>query len=74
MCAKAELCPFVPSPRFVPFPFRAARGAPADPPGRGGAGSRGHGLAAAAAAPQTAPVVPDPGEGQLGPGLPRAGP
>lgn len=67
VCAKPELSP---STRFLPFPCRAARGAPADPPGRGGAGSRRHSLAAAGAAPQTAPVVPAPGEGQLGPGVP----
>lgn len=64
----------VPQLQMCPFPCRAARGAPADPPGRGGAGCRGHGLAAAGAAPQTAPVVPAPGEGQRGPGLPRASP
>lgn len=63
-----------PQPQVCPFPCRAAGGAPADPPGRGGAGSRGHGLAAEGAAPQTAPVVPAPGEGQLGPGLPRSSP
>ncbi|OWK52339.1 hypothetical protein RLOC_00002133 [Lonchura striata] len=52
----------------------AARGAPADPPGRGGAGCRWHSLAAAGAAAQTAPVVPAPGEGQLSPGVPGPGP